>query len=74
MSDDVLRRQVSETAALLRTKKGRVATQSRDGVEIPASELIAINKLEMRLANMESVLRLNELTREPVEEVEDEGS
>jgi hypothetical protein len=62
MSD--LARQVSETGLLLRHRKSEVAQQISIGIEVATAELLAISKLEVRLANLEAFLRLAGLTRE----------
>jgi len=60
-----LAKQTTETASLLRFRKAEVARQIQEGIEVPTAELLAISKLEVRLANLEAFLRLRQLTIEP---------
>lgn len=65
MDDAKLAKQATENAALARARKARLAAAMDADLDVPANELLAVARLEREVANMESLLRLRALTREP---------
>jgi hypothetical protein len=57
-------KQVEVTAAMARRKKSTTALLLNEGAAVPAAELLAISNLELRVANMEALIRLQNMTRE----------
>ena len=71
MSDeerDTYQERREATERLYKALKARLAAKIAAGEEVPFSELERVEKLELRLANVDQYLRLREMFRETTDE------
>jgi hypothetical protein len=62
---------VAETGALVRRRKTVLARALANDVDVPTGELVALQKAEITQEQLETHLRLREMTREPDDDMDD---